>query len=144
VRCFDDALSFIRGSLQGATSKATYLHGSFGSGKSHFIAILHLILSGGTTARGIPELAGVIQKQNPWIEGKKFLLVPYFVNDHGSITPRECRELLGLGESKTSRVEVSRYLRDWSTPEGFLRREGKPPKVRYFPRSDPGVPLPPT
>ena len=77
VRAFDDALSFIRGSLHGATSKATYLHGSFGSGKSHFMAILHLILSGDSTARGIPELAATIQKHNPWIEGKKFLLVPY-------------------------------------------------------------------
>ncbi len=77
VRCFDDALSFIRGSLQGATSKATYLHGSFGSGKSHFMAILHLILSGDSTARGIPELAATIQKHNPWIAGKKILLVPY-------------------------------------------------------------------
>ena len=77
VKCFDDALSFIRGSLQGATSKATYLHGSFGSGKSHFMAILHLILSGDTTARAIPELAATIQKHNSWIEGKKFLLVPY-------------------------------------------------------------------
>ena len=77
VRCFDDALSFIRGSLQGTTSKATYLHGSFGSGKSHFMAILHLILSGNTEARGIPELAATIQKHNTWITGKKFLLVPY-------------------------------------------------------------------
>ncbi len=77
VLCFDDALSFIRGSLQGATSKATYLHGSFGSGKSHFMAILHLILSGDSTARGIPELAATIQKHNPWIAGKKILLVPY-------------------------------------------------------------------
>ena len=32
VRCFDDALSFIRGSLQGATSKATYLLVRAGSG----------------------------------------------------------------------------------------------------------------
>jgi len=77
VKAFDDALSFVRGSLQGATSKATYLHGSFGSGKSHFMAILHLILSGDPTARAIPELAAVIQKHNPWIAGKKFLLVPY-------------------------------------------------------------------
>ena len=76
-RCFDDALSFIRGALQGNTSKATYLHGSFGSGKSHFMAILHLILSGDPHARGIPELAAVIQKHNSWMAGKKFLLVPY-------------------------------------------------------------------
>lgn len=77
VRCFDDALSFIQGSLQSTTSKATYLHGSFGSGKSHFMAILHLILQGNTAAKGIPELAGSIQKHNDWITGKKFLLVPY-------------------------------------------------------------------
>ena len=44
--CFDDALSFIRSSLQTNTSKASYLHGSFGSGKSHFMAVLHLILQG--------------------------------------------------------------------------------------------------
>jgi hypothetical protein len=77
VRCFDDALNFMRGSLQGTSSKATYLHGSFGSGKSHFMAILHLILSGNSTARAIPELAAVIRKHNAWIAGKRFLLVPY-------------------------------------------------------------------
>ena len=77
VRCFDDALNFIKGALQGRTSKATYLHGSFGSGKSHFMAVLHLILQGNPAARGIPELASVITKHNSWLEGKKFLLVPY-------------------------------------------------------------------
>ena len=77
VLAFDDALNFIKGSVLGHTSKATYLHGSFGSGKSHFMAILHLILSGNSSARGIPELASVIQNHNSWIEGKKFLLVPY-------------------------------------------------------------------
>ncbi len=46
VLAFDDALHFIKGSVLGHKSKATYLHGSFGSGKSHFMAILHLILSG--------------------------------------------------------------------------------------------------
>src|SRR6266542_495018 len=74
---FDVALSLVRSALEGKVSKATYLHGSFGSGKSHFMAILHLILSGDTTARGIPELAATIQKHNPWIAGKKILLVPY-------------------------------------------------------------------
>ena len=43
--------------MQGRTSKATYLHGSFGSGKSHFMAVLHLILQGNPAARAIPELA---------------------------------------------------------------------------------------
>ena len=60
-------------------------------------------------------------------------MVRAFVGDHGSITPRECRELLGVGESPSARVETSRYLRQWSGERGFLRREGKPPIVRYFP-----------
>lgn len=64
-------------------------------------------------------------------------MVKAFVADHGSITPRECRELLGLGESQTARVEVSRSLREWSGADGFLRREGtRGPNVRYFPRTE--------
>lgn len=60
-------------------------------------------------------------------------MVKAFVADHGSITPKECRELLGLGESQSARVEVSRLLARWSDSDGFLRRSGKPPKVVYYP-----------
>ena len=63
-------------------------------------------------------------------------MVKAFVADHGEITPQECRELLGLGESQSARVEVSRYLRKWSGKDGFLIKEGKPPKVRYFPKME--------
>src|SRR6266571_8467636 len=75
--CFDNALSFMSSAVHSRTSKASYLHGSFGSGKSHFMAVLHLILQGNPAARGIPELASVITKHNEWLRGKKFLLVPY-------------------------------------------------------------------
>jgi hypothetical protein len=75
--CFDNALTFIRSSLQSNSSKASYLHGSFGSGKSHFMAVLNLILQGIPEAKGIKDLAPVITKHNEWIDGKKFLLVPY-------------------------------------------------------------------
>ena len=44
VECFRDALNFIKGSLEANTSKSSYLHGSFGSGKSHFMAVLNLSL----------------------------------------------------------------------------------------------------
>jgi len=64
-------------------------------------------------------------------------MVKAFVADHGSITPQECRELLGLGESQTARVEISRYLKEWSGPDGFLRRKGtRGPNVQYFPKSE--------
>src|SRR5215211_3717562 len=59
VKCFDQALDFVRDAVARRTSKATYLHGSFGSGKSHFMAVLHLILSGNTQARGIHPTAPV-------------------------------------------------------------------------------------
>src|SRR2546426_568970 len=77
VGCFDDALGFVRSALETRSSKGSYLHGSFGSGKSHFMAVLHLILQGNLAARSIPELAPVISKHNTWAHNQKFLLVPY-------------------------------------------------------------------
>jgi hypothetical protein len=74
---FDDALGFISGALDQRKSRASYLHGSFGSGKSHFMAVLHLLLQGNVQARSIPELASVVTKHQRWLGGKRFLLVPY-------------------------------------------------------------------
>lgn len=86
VTCFDDSLKLIRDALgialqsgdsTNASSKAAYLHGSFGSGKSHFMAMLDLILAGNTRARSIPELGEVIANHGSWLKDRKFLLVPY-------------------------------------------------------------------
>lgn len=76
VESFDNALGFIKQSVESGGSKAAYLHGSFGSGKSHFMAVLNLMLAGNTQARSIPELADVVARHG-WTQGKKFLLVPY-------------------------------------------------------------------
>lgn len=76
VDAFDNALGFIKQSVESSGSKAAYLHGSFGSGKSHFMAVLNLMLAGNTQARSIPELANVVARHG-WTHGKKFLLVPY-------------------------------------------------------------------
>jgi hypothetical protein len=73
---FESALGFIRSAVSDRTSKASYLNGSFGSGKSHFMAVLHALLQHSPVARAIPELAPVVAKHQ-WLEGKKFLLVPY-------------------------------------------------------------------
>lgn len=77
VQCFDQALSLIGGAVTERSSKGAYLHGSFGSGKSHFMAVLDMILAGDTDARSLPELAGVISRHNRWWEGGKFLVVPF-------------------------------------------------------------------
>jgi hypothetical protein len=77
VKNFDDALAFIKSAVESRSSKATYLDGSFGSGKSHFMAILHLLLRAYPRARSIPELASIVAKHNGWMDGKRFLLIPY-------------------------------------------------------------------
>ena len=75
--CFDQALDLIRTALEANTSKGAYLHGRFGSGKSHFMAVLTLLLQHNPDARSIPELAAVVTKHNRWTASRKFLVVPY-------------------------------------------------------------------
>lgn len=77
VTAFDQALGIIQSAVEGRRSAACYLHGSFGSGKSHFMAVLDLLLAGNAKARGIPELAGVVTRNDAWLAGKRFLMVPF-------------------------------------------------------------------
>ena len=76
VECFNDSLSLIKTAMDANNSKAAYLHGSFGSGKSHFMAVLHLMLQHNPDVRNVKELQPVCEKHK-WVEGKQFLLVPY-------------------------------------------------------------------
>lgn len=76
VECFDDALKLIRSAVDAGSSKAAYLHGSFGSGKSHFMAVLHLLLRHHPEVRKVKELIPLCDDHS-WVEDKQFLLVPY-------------------------------------------------------------------
>ncbi|MFB6977430.1 BREX-2 system ATPase PglY [Streptomyces scopuliridis] len=75
---YDEALGLIKSALDGHTSKAAYLHGSFGSGKSHFMAVLYALLSGSPAARAKSEFDPLLTRHE-WLGegGKKFLLVPF-------------------------------------------------------------------
>jgi len=77
ARCFDAALDFIRSGVESGSSKAAYLHGSFGSGKSHFMAVLHLMLGQHGEALAKEGLEEVVARHNAWLSGRRFLLVPY-------------------------------------------------------------------
>ena len=76
-KSFDDALGFIQRATEERKSAACYLHGSFGSGKSHFMAVLNLLLAGNARARAIPELAPVVDRHNAWTQQRRFLMVPF-------------------------------------------------------------------
>lgn len=77
ARAFDEALGFIRGAVEGGRSAACYLDGSFGSGKSHFMAVLNLLLAGYRKARELPELAEAVTRHDGILTGRRFLMVPY-------------------------------------------------------------------
>jgi hypothetical protein len=76
VDAFKEALDLIEAGVSRASSQASYLHGSFGSGKSHFMAVLHLLLQRDPHARSIPELQDAIKKWDEKVGEKRFLLVP--------------------------------------------------------------------
>jgi hypothetical protein len=84
---FDDALSFIKSTVVGNQNrqKGAYLHGSFGSGKSHFMAVLNLLLQGNAQARAINELAPAVAKNDEWLQQTNILLVPYHMIGAASI-----------------------------------------------------------
>jgi hypothetical protein len=82
---FNEALGLVAGAVETGESQATYLHGSFGSGKSHFMAVLHLLLSGHPAARAKPELHQAIAAHADRLDGKNFLLVPIHFLDARSM-----------------------------------------------------------
>jgi hypothetical protein len=74
---FDEALALIKSALVGGSSKAAYLDGSFGAGKSHFMAVLAALLDNNRRVRKIPELAWVVEKYDGSVLGRRYLHVPY-------------------------------------------------------------------
>ncbi|MFI6489222.1 phage resistance protein [Streptomyces sp. NPDC050564] len=86
---FDEALDLIKSALDSHSSKAAYLHGSFGSGKSHFMAVLYALLSRNQAARNRSELDPV-RARHSWLDAddRKFLLVPYHMLGSKSLEQR--------------------------------------------------------
>ncbi len=87
ANAFDDALSFIKSTVVSNQNrqKGAYLHGSFGCGKTHFMAVLHLLLQNNPQARAINELAPAVAKNDEWLQSKNILLVPYHMIGAASI-----------------------------------------------------------
>lgn len=88
AKCFRQALDLVKSSLQSHSSKGAYLHGSFGSGKSHFMAVLNLILANHPAIGRFPEFPALLAEThwNDWGHGKKFLLVPFHMIGKNDLT----------------------------------------------------------
>ncbi len=75
VQTFEHALSIIGSALRDGRSQAAYLHGSFGAGKSHFMALLDLMLADHPAPWSRGELHA-LRGKNDWIGKKKLLQLP--------------------------------------------------------------------
>lgn len=75
VQTFEHALSIIGSALRDGRSQAAYLHGSFGAGKSHFMALLDLMLADHPAPWSRGELH-TLRSKNEWIGKKKLLQLP--------------------------------------------------------------------
>lgn len=58
-------------------------------------------------------------------------MVREYLQDQPTISNRELRDLLGLGDSPTAQVGASRYLKKWSGTGGFLERVQGGAKRQY-------------
>jgi hypothetical protein len=61
---FDEALGLVSEAVTSGISRGAFLAGSFGSGKSHFMAVLHALLRHDPAARGKAELQAVVAKHD--------------------------------------------------------------------------------
>ena len=77
LEAFMDAAKLVRAAVEEHSSKAAFLTGSFGSGKSNFMGVFQLLLDGNPGALGKPELAPVVKEIGEWRGDKKFLTVPF-------------------------------------------------------------------
>ncbi|MFK0648620.1 MULTISPECIES: DUF6079 family protein [Dermacoccus] len=72
-QAFDQALGLVGDALQTHESRGAFLAGSFGSGKSHFMAVLHAMLTHQPAARAKAGLQGVIAKHEDALKDAKVL-----------------------------------------------------------------------
>lgn len=84
AEAFDQALSVVDEALRTGENKAAYLNGSFGSGKSHFMAVLYGILGHSSDALSVPELQPTIAR-HPAITNANLLRLTFHFLDSASI-----------------------------------------------------------
>ncbi|TDP91198.1 DUF6079 family protein [Labedaea rhizosphaerae] len=82
---FDTALGLVAEGIDSGTSRGAFLTGSFGSGKSHFMAVLHALLRHEPVARAKPELQPVVAKHDPSLGERKILPLAFHLLDAKSL-----------------------------------------------------------
>ena len=103
------------------------------------MAVLHAILSGDPDARGKKGLANVVAKHDPWLRGRRFLLVPYHLPDSQSLDAA----ILGGYVAHVTRLEPGKPLPAVYRDDELLEdaseqreRQGDDAFIAQFPAQD--------
>jgi len=72
TRSFGEALGLVESALDRHASRGAFVHGSFGAGKSHFMAVLDLMLTGNAHARSLPGLQATVAKHERALGARLF------------------------------------------------------------------------
>ncbi|MEU8314978.1 hypothetical protein [Micromonospora sp. NPDC049033] len=73
---FGEGLTLVKSALTRGNAKGAFIHGSFGAGKSHYMAVMHLLLTGNPHARALEGLQAVVAEHAD-VLSRKFLAVDY-------------------------------------------------------------------
>ncbi len=73
AEAFDVALGLVAEAITSGVSRGAFLTGSFGSGKSHFMAVLHALLRHNVAARAKVELQPIIARHDDVLRDKNVL-----------------------------------------------------------------------
>lgn len=87
AKAFDEALDLVSLGLSSRQDRGVFLHGDFGSGKSHFMAVLDLLLRGDTGARAMSGLQATVAKHEKLLT-EKVLTVEYHLIGAESLEDR--------------------------------------------------------
>ncbi|MEX5296111.1 DUF6079 family protein [Kocuria sp. CPCC 205268] len=82
---FDQALDLVSSGIRERKNRGAFLAGSFGSGKSHFMAVLHALLRHRPEARAIEELQGVVVRHDDALREKNILPLAFHFLDASSM-----------------------------------------------------------
>lgn len=111
VDAFDRALAIVGAALRDRKSEVAYLLGSFGSGKSHFMALLSLLLSGNEDAWRIPALHALREK-HAFAGQKKLLELHFHMVDRASLESAIFTEYLNTVRTRHPEAPVPALFGD--------------------------------
>lgn len=85
VEAFDSALGLVSDALTTGINRGSFLTGSFGSGKSHFMAVLHALLRHDPKARSVVELQETVARHDAVLSGRNILPLAFHFLDGQSM-----------------------------------------------------------